>query len=238
MEILKGIETKGKALWIAKEKILIIADLHLGYEEALVSDGILIPKGGMFSEMKKEILELLELKPNLVVIDGDLKHEFANISGQEWKETLELIDLISKQSKIVLIRGNHDNILGPIAEKRNIEVKDYLILEDICVLHGDKILLEVLDKKIKTLIIGHEHPAVSLTDNVKIEKYKCFLLGKYQKKNLVVMPSFFNLIEGTDMLREEILSPFLKNQNLGNFRVFIVGDEVYDFGKLSKLKDI
>ncbi len=238
MEILKGIEIKGKALWLNKEKILIIADLHLGYEEALVSDGVLIPKGGMFSEMKKEILELLELKPKLVVINGDLKHEFASISRQEWKETLELIDLIIKQSKIILIKGNHDNILGPIAEKRNIEVKNFLILGDICVLHGDKILLECLDKKIKTLIIGHEHPAISLTDNVKQEKYKCFLLGKYQKKNLVVMPSFFNLIEGTDMLCENLLSPFLKNQKLGNFRVFIVGDKVYDFGKLKQLKEI
>jgi uncharacterized protein len=237
MKILKGIEIKGKGLWIAREKTLIIADLHLGYEEALVSDGVFIPKGGMFTEMKKEILELLELKPELVVINGDLKHEFSNISKQEWKDALELIDLISKESKIVLIKGNHDNILGPIAEKRNIEVKDYFILGDVCILHGDKIILEALDKNIKTLIIGHEHPAVSLSDNVKQEKYKCFLLGKYQKKNLIVMPSFFNLIEGTDMLREQILSPFLKNQDLGNFKIFIIGDKTYDFGKLGKLNE-
>ena len=143
MEILKGIEIKGKGLWIAKEKVLIISDLHLGYEESLVSDGVLIPKGGMFSEMKKEILELLKLNPKLVVINGDLKHEFSNISKQEWKETLELIDLISEKSKILLVKGNHDNILGPIAEKRNIEVKDNLILGDICILHGDKIKLSL-----------------------------------------------------------------------------------------------
>ena len=238
MEILKGIEIKGKGLWIAKEKVLIISDLHLGYEESLVSDGVLIPKGGMFSEMKKEILELLKLNPKLVVINGDLKHEFSNISKQEWKETLELIDLISEKSKILLVKGNHDNILVPIAEKRNIEVKDNLILGDICILHGDKILLETLDKKIRILIIGHEHPAVSLTDGTKIEKYKCFLLGKYEKKKLVVMPSFFSLNEGTDLLRENLLSPFLKNQEIGKFEVFVLGDEVYDFGKLSKLKDI
>lgn len=238
MEILKGIEIKGKGLWISKKKALIIADLHLGYEEALVSDGILIPKGGMFSEMKKEILELLKLKPELVVIDGDLKHEFANISKQEWKETLELIDLILRESKIILIKGNHDKILGQIAEKRKLEIKDYLILGDVCLLHGDKIVLECLDKKIKTLIIGHEHPAVSLTDGTKVEKYKCFLKGRYKDKNLIVMPSFFNLIEGTDLKRDEILSPFLKNRDLGDFEVFILGDKIYDFGKFSHLKDI
>ena len=32
MEILKGIEMIGKALWIKKQKVLILADLHIGYE--------------------------------------------------------------------------------------------------------------------------------------------------------------------------------------------------------------
>jgi metallophosphoesterase superfamily enzyme len=35
MNILPGIEIKGKALWHVKKKILIIADLHIGYEEAM-----------------------------------------------------------------------------------------------------------------------------------------------------------------------------------------------------------
>lgn len=236
MEILKGIEIKGNGLWVIKEKTLIIGDLHLGYEEALISDGILIPRGDMFSEMKEEILELLKLKPKLVVINGDLKHEFSRISNQEWKDALELIDLIKKKAELVIIKGNHDKILVKIAEKRNIEIKKYLILEDTCILHGDKIISESLDKRIKTLIIGHEHPAVSLTDNVKQEKYKCFLLGKYKEKKLIVMPSFFNLVEGSDIRREKMLSPFLKN--LKDFEVFVLGDRAYRFGKLEKLKDI
>jgi uncharacterized protein len=232
MEILKGIEIKGKALWIKKDRILIFGDFHLGYEDALINSGTLIPKS-MFSEIKKEVLELLELKPRLVVINGDLKHEFSRISDQEWKDSLELIDLIREKSQLIIIKGNHDKILDKIAEKRGIKTKNYFILDKIAILHGDELILEVLDKKIKILIIGHDHPAFFLSDSVKQEKYKCFLLGKYKDKKLIVMPSFFNLVEGSDVKEEKMFSPFLKNKK--DCEVFVLGDKVYKFGKLKNL---
>jgi uncharacterized protein len=239
MEIIKGIEIKGKALWIEKEKMLIFGDFHLGYEDALIDAGMFIPKS-MFPEIKKEVLDLLsELKPKVVVIDGDLKHEFSRISGQEWQDALELIDLIKKQAELIIIKGNHDNILNKIAEKRGLETKNYFILNKIAILHGDEIILDVLDKKIQTLIIGHDHPSVSLSDSVKVERYKCFLLGKYKDKKLIVMPSFFNLVEGSDIKKEKLLSPFLKSSKINEFEVFVLGeDKVYKFGKLGKLKGI
>lgn len=239
MEIVKGIEIKGKALWIAKEKALIFGDFHLGYEDALIDAGMFIPKS-MFSDIKKEVLGLLEeLKPKIVVINGDLKHEFSRISGQEWQDALELIDLIKKQAELVIIKGNHDKILDKIAEKRGLKTKPYFIFDKIAILHGDEVVLDVLDKKIKILIIGHDHPAVSLSDSVKVEKYKCFLLGKYKDKKLIVMPSFFNLVEGSDIKKEKMLSPFLKSSKINDFEVFVLGDDkVYKFGKLGRLKEI
>ena len=48
------------------------------------------------------------------------------------------------------------------------------------------------------------------------------------------MPSFNPLIEGTDILKEQVLSPFLKN--LKNFEVFILSKkEVFEFGKVKNL---
>jgi putative SbcD/Mre11-related phosphoesterase len=236
MEIIKGIEIKGKALWIKKEKALIIGDSHIGYEEALAKQGFLVPRS-MFLEMKKDLKELLKLKPELVIINGDLKHEFGEISIQEWQEALEIIDMIPKTSKIILIKGNHDKILEPIARKRDVEVRDFLILGENAILHGHKMLIdeEIQNKKVKTIIIGHEHPAISIQDNLKREKFKCFLKGKWHGKNLIVMPSFFLGTEGSDVKTEKLFSPFLKEQKIGNFEVFIVGDKTYRFGKV---KDI
>jgi putative SbcD/Mre11-related phosphoesterase len=229
MEILKGIEIIGKALWLKKSRTLIIGDIHIGYEEALNKQGILVPRS-QFKETEKEIKELLELKPETIVINGDLKHEFKEISEQEWRETLAILDLMLKTSRVILVKGNHDNILEPIARKRGLKIVDKYEIEGRCILHGDRII----ETSMKTLIIGHEHAAISLQDGMKIEKYKCFLLGKYKTKKLIVMPSFLPIIEGTDLTQDKLLSPYLTD--VSNFVVFVVGDKTYRFGKLKNIK--
>jgi metallophosphoesterase superfamily enzyme len=52
----------------------------------------------------------------------------------------------------------------------------------------------------------------------------------------MVVPSFNPLLEGTDVLKEKILSPFLKEIN--NFDIYVVGDEGenFYFGKVRELK--
>jgi len=234
MEIILGIGIIGKALWLKKEKAVVIADLHIGYEEALNKQGILVPRI-QFKETMNELKELLEkAKPKIIIINGDLKHEFGEISRQEWNETGEILDLLLKQGKVILIKGNHDTILAPIARKKRLKAVDYFILDDICFLHGDKVIENAKIKKCKTLIIGHEHPSISLHEGAKTEKYKCFLLGEWQGKEIVVMPSFLPIIEGSDIMQGELLSPYLKN--IQNFEVFIVGDKTYRFGKLKNIE--
>ena len=232
MKILKGIEIIDLALFV--DSTLIISDVHIGYEEALNKQGILVPRT-QFGEIVKQTEKILEKLKNekikTIIINGDLKHEFGTISEEEWRNTL-------KCSEIILIKGNHDKILGPIAKKRNITVLEDYVIESkhgkIMVLHGDKIPGKKEFGNVSAIIIGHEHPAVSLKDGPRIENYKCFLKGKFRGKTLIVQPSFNTMTEGTNMLRDEILSPFLK-QNLGSFEVFIVEDKVYNFGKLKTL---
>jgi len=95
----------------------------------------------------------------------------------------------------------------------------------------------VPEKLAKILIIGHEHPAITLREQAKAEKFKCYLKGKYKKSVLIVQPSFNLLTQGTDVLREKILSPLIKN--VKNFEAYIVNDEthqVLDFGKVGNLE--
>ncbi|MDP6600655.1 MAG: phosphoesterase, partial [Candidatus Woesearchaeota archaeon] len=167
--------------------------------------------------------------------NGDLKHEFSTISDQEWRHTLKLLDFFEKHcNEIILIKGNHDTILGPIAKKRNIRVMDHFIINNILIIHGDVIPSKTLLKGVKTIIIGHEHPAVSVREGPRAELFKAFLVGKWKKYNLVVQPSFNLVTEGTDVLKEEVLSPFLKG-NLRNLNAIIVGDKLYNFGKIKDL---
>jgi len=237
MKILPNIEIVDLLLYF--DSALVIADIHIGYEEALNKQGVLVPRQ-QFEDMAKRIEKIFGMLKGKsierIIVNGDLKHEFGTISEQEWRNTLKFIDLLAKHcNEIVLVKGNHDTVLGPIAKKRNVKVVDNIGIGKVLVAHGNKVAEAI--SKYDTIIIGHEHPAVTLKEGPRVEQYKCFLRGKYKGKNLIVQPSFNTLIEGTDLLRDEILSPFLK-QNLGNFEVYIVEDKVYHFGKLKNLRKV
>ncbi len=238
MEIAKGIEAVDLGIYIKKQKILVLSDFHIGYEDELNKRGVLVPRMQFRDTVIRLEAIFRQVKPSLIIVNGDIKHEFGKISDQEWRETLNLIDLLAKHcKKLLLVKGNHDTILGPIARKRNVEVVDYHVIGSMLIIHGDKIPEELLkkEKKIKTIIIAHEHPAVSIRDGPRIEKYKCFLKGKFRRKELIVQPSFNLITEGTNVISEELLSPFL-HQNMEKFRCFVVGEkEILDFGKLRNL---
>lgn len=232
MKLTKNIEIIDLALLINKET-LVLADIHIGYEEALNKQGLLVPRF-QFKETEKRIKNILEkTKPRKIIINGDLKHEFGTISETEWRHTLKILDLF-KDKEIILIKGNHDTILGPIANKKNLTIKDYYKINNMFICHGDKILDNINFSTSKIIIIAHEHPAIVIGTKTRKETYKCFLKGHYKNKTLIVQPSLNLVTEGTNILKEKLLSPFL-HQNLNNFNVYIVSDKIYDFGKLSQL---
>ena len=234
MQLLPNLFSKRLCLWMEEQNTLVIGDVHVGYDEELNAKGVLIPKvhtDDIFSELEKT-LELVS--PDKIVLIGDIKHEFGRISEEEWRHTLRLIDFLAEKAELYLIKGNHDTILGPIAQKRNIKVVDHLVFGDTLLLHGHKLPSEDLLQNVETIIMGHEHPSVSLADGVRVEKYKCFLVGEWKQRNLVVVPSINTLVWGTDVLREKLLSPFLTD--VSSFRVFIVENQkVLNFGLVKDL---
>lgn len=236
MEISKRIEIMDLCLYFKEEKTLVISDIHMGYEEALNKQGILMPRF-QYTETIKRLQKILKgFKIQKIIINGDLKHEFGTISETEWRHTLRLLDfLLEHCKKIILLKGNHDTVLGPIAKRRGLEIKKNHIIGKTMILHGDKIPTGKKFDSIKRLVTGHEHPAISLYKDGRLEKFKCFLKGKWKKKELIVMPSFNLVTEGTDVLKEKLLSPFLK-QDLNDFKVFIVSDGVYGFGTVKDIR--
>ena len=239
MKINDNIEIIDLALYLKKEKTLVVSDLHIGIEESLNKRGVLIPRSQFNDLLIKLKLILNKVEVKRVVFNGDLKHEFGEISRQEWNNILSLIDFLNDK-EIIIIKGNHDPILKPIADKRNIKLVESYDIDDVKILHGDKIL----ENLSKTLIIGHEHPAISLKKGVREEKYPCFLKGKYENKEIIVMPSFTLLNYGTNVLKENLLSPFLTN--IENFEAFILEpsedlnilSKALYFGKIKELRKL
>ena len=188
-----------KALLI--DESLVIADLHLGYEQALEERGIFLPQyqfNQIKSELEKIFFEIDKIKNkkainkkqkinnkkvNEIIILGDLKHEFSGVLSQEWREVIDLLNFLKKKcGKIILIRGNHDNYLVSVIKKLGIKLEDYYVKNEICFLHGHKIFSECLKENIEMIVIGHRHPAIVLSDKYKKERYKCFLIGNWKNK--------------------------------------------------------
>jgi hypothetical protein len=238
MKLTDDIEIFDLSLYLHKRNSLVIGDVHIGFEEALNKQGILLPRFQFKDTLQrlKKIFSLLPSKKlNEIIVNGDLKHEFGTISEQEWRETLQFLDFLGGYcAKIILVKGNHDIILDPIAKKRNIAVvKDYCA-DNIFICHGHIIPDSTNFKKAEIVIMGNEHPAVSIREGPRSELFKCFIKGKWRDKLLIVMPSFNLVTIGTDILKEEVLSPFLK-QDLSEFEVFVVGDKTYEFGTIGQL---
>ncbi|MEK6960172.1 MAG: metallophosphoesterase [Nanoarchaeota archaeon] len=234
LKIFPGAVIVGLGLYLKEYKTLVIADIHIGFEDSLIARGVLVPK---FQERAtlaklKDVLDSCPGPISRVILNGDVKHEFARASSPEWSGALKVIDLLmSKGHSVTIIKGNHDTMIGPIAKKRDIEVVKEARIGRFLVTHGDSIPSVA---GVDCVIIGHEHPAIGLREGARVERYKCFLKGRFKSKTLIVMPSFLPATEGTDLISSVRLSPFLKG-DISDFEVFIVEERVYRFGRLSKV---
>jgi hypothetical protein len=228
-----------KTLFFPKQGILAVGDLHLGYEKMLKAQGIMLPFNQL-DDTKKELKEIIEKidrkRIKKIIFLGDIRHSFG-FEKEEYFEVRNFLRFLEEEYsgiEIVLIKGNHDTIQKDIH-------RDFYIEDGILFCHGDRYFFEMSDKKIKMIVMGHIHPAVIVSDNigVKREKYKAFLVGGFKEKRIIVVPSFFQMIEGSEINEEYAYKDgwsIIPKKNLKNFDTYVVGeDEVYKFGKFGEL---
>jgi len=230
-----------KTIFFPKQGILAIGDLHLGYEKMLHNKGIILP----FNQVeitKKEIYSIINCiekdKIKKIIFLGDIKHNFGFEKSEEFdlNELLEFLEKYVQRKNIILIRGNHDKI-----SLSDYGYKDCYIEGNIAFIHGDKLYRKILEKEIKIIVMSHIHPAVVISDGVKIkkEKFKCFLIGKFKGKKLVIIPSFFPLVHGSEINENYKNKPgfsIITKKQMLNFRTYVVGkNKVYEFGRYNDL---
>lgn len=230
---------------LIQKKILVIGDIHIGYDEHF--DGKAIFPGMQLDEIREKldaIFNYLKLEGIIIkktILLGDVKHDFGSISDLEWRETLTFLDYLQEKSQeIIIIKGNHDTILDPIVKKRNIQLRNYYRV-NICgnalgFFHGDKMFKQCLDKQTTHIFFGHLHPAIILEDRYKSEKYKCFLQGKWKGKQVFILPSFSSWSYGFDVSQRSDKKFFVIDQkDLMNFEAVIYDfreHASYNFGKV------
>lgn len=206
-------------------KTAVIADLHLGLENAMQNVGIAIPRMQIAEIIDKVNLILNKYEIERLIIAGDLKHEFGQNLPYEWDDVRAFLDSIDVD--ISVVRGNHDNFLSAILSEYSIELKDYEKIGDYYVVHGH------MDFGFDKIIMAHEHPALKFRKGGAIYSYPCFLVVDRTK---FVIPAFSPLVAGSDVLQGEFLSPILKNSK--KIEVYGIEEDVLYLGEIELLRKI
>lgn len=218
---LKGFETIENipALYHPGLDMLVLSDLHLGLEGSMTSEGSYVPKFQL-----DEILEGIEkarskTEASRVLVNGDLKNEFRKSYYSEKEEVGKLVQHLKRRfEEAIIVEGNHDQFIEKTVEDEGLEMKDYFLEDGVLFIHGDKKIEEIEEGlEYNTIVIGHEHPALSLKDDIGVvEKIDCFLYGETENgRNIVVLPAFSNISNGTrinETPQRELLSPVLKEK--------------------------
>jgi DNA ligase-associated metallophosphoesterase len=191
-----------RAAWFPNERVLAVADLHLGYAWAHRLAGQLMPITpptdtlGRLEDLQRDY------KPREIVVLGDIVHRAVALASLE-KELRELIENLSAQSRLTLLAGNHDRQLHKVLQQWTlpIELAEAREVGGNLLVHGDKAIAG--HQRSQRIIMGHEHPAISIGDGVTTsQKCPCFLVSD----SVIVLPAFSNWAAGTNIRAYEMMS--------------------------------
>jgi hypothetical protein len=240
LEIVEGLPV----LYVKSLSAIVCSDLHLGYEGVMADKGHFLPKANL-SNIKKIISEAVRLTgASRIIVDGDIKNEFSKVHIEEFNEFSEFVNYIRKSLKIreiVLIKGNHDNFIDKY--KKALDMKVYsqeALIGDFLFFHGEELPKSGAGK---TLIMGHIHPAITISNSLGMrEKLRCFLYGKMKDgRRVVVVPAMNYFSEGVGVNIEDpvTMAPVFNSMlDIDSMEAYCIGEgEILDFGRIEHLKN-
>jgi len=231
-----------------EERVLVAADLHLGLEHELHLCGISIP-----SQTEKILHRLIEhidqVKPDRLVLLGDIKHNVPRTSWQEKKEIPRFLSRLAARVAVDVVPGNHDSDLADMAPP-GVQVRPStgFVQDGVGYFHGhtwpdEKILRAGL------LVAGHLHPAVSLPDPLTrpvsrpiwirsrlLPEKTLHHYGLEAENEIIIIPAFNFLCGGLpiNLPVEDMRGPLLSLMDWQGARLFLLDGT--ELGSLAGIK--
>jgi len=146
------------------ERIVVVADLHIGWEVRLADQGIYVPS--QTPKLQEKMLQLIQLcKPTSLLFLGDVKHAIAKVAMEEWRDIPNFFETVGKRVQdIRIIPGNHDGNLEPLLPQ-NVEIlpSTGIALGNVGFFHGHAWPSPDL-LNCPNLVTAHVHPTVTFRD--------------------------------------------------------------------------
>lgn len=222
-------------------RVLVVADLHVGWEIALSSRGIYVP-----SQSKRLFSRLLRIvkssNPSTLILLGDVKHTVGRLGLIELRDLPELLETVKGLvDRVMIVPGNHDGDVEALTPEE-VEITEpggITLWNELGLFHGHAWPKPELFG-CRTLVMGHIHPAVGFRDRFSrrflrrawvkaeldpgcLESYICKrapfrrLRVAVRCERLLVMPSFNGFMVGralNEMSGEDVgaISPILRSK--------------------------
>lgn len=164
------------ALWIASERTLVVADLHLEKGSAYAARGQLLPPYDTRETLARLTAEAAQLRPRTIVLLGDTFHDGA---GEDRLSAADVAALkaIGSVAELVWIVGNHD-VDGPKALP-GVVAAEWSV-------SGLRLTHEPTEGPAGAELAGHLHPCARVKGRVASVRRRCFVTDGER----LVLPAF------------------------------------------------
>ena len=179
------------AAWLPFSRVLVVADVHVGYELAAQRRGGYLPPTERGAAVGARLLALVErLQAIRLVVAGDLRHSTRDADAFEREELGDLARVVGNGASLELVLGNHDRggaLIDAVSTHAELRV------DDVDIVHRPP-----RTSPERWTICGHLHPRVTVRDETGASaRFPCVLTGG----QTVVLPAFSEWAGGAEASR-------------------------------------
>ncbi|MFB6153369.1 MAG: metallophosphoesterase [Halodesulfurarchaeum sp.] len=220
-----------RAIYLPDVGTLVLADLHVGRD---ATSEVELPMGER-NDLRDRLESLLDTySPERVVFAGDILHSFGSVPYGVPRTVDLLVETVEASgASLVLVGGNHDTLLDSFVDHR---VTDGHNVDDGVAIHHGHVVPDAAKWDTDSLIIGHEHPAITIEG----ARHPCFLScpEQHDGRALLVLPAFNRFARGTlvnGLTASDSMSPLLTDA-AGCRPIVRTEDETLRFPPLGELR--
>ncbi len=200
------------ALWLAAERTLVVADLHLEKGSSYAARGQMLPPYDTRETLRRLAEEIAALAPATVILLGDTFHDRRS-EDRLAADDAEALRGLARGRTLIWVVGNHDAD-GPRALPG--EIADELALAGLTLRHEPQAGLQPGE------VAGHLHPAARVKATRGSVRRRCFITDA----DRLILPAFGAYAGGLNVRDEAFAGMFARPPlagALGVGRVHAVG---------------
>lgn len=151
------------ALVVNTERTLVVADLHFGIESDLERHGWHFSSRS-FERMQRVTNLVDRVRPDRLLLLGDVKQSVPYTTRQEWRELPEVLAEFRARAPLLVVPGNHDPGIERLLRPEELAERTGVVVDGVGYLHGHTLPAPCLAGHLT--LVGHHHPLAAIQDEV------------------------------------------------------------------------